>query len=50
MTMTEISTEALSAYRAQTFHLPPAPRLKNPDEALAWVNQRGFVYFWPIRA
>jgi len=47
--MPELSLEILAAYRAQTFHLSPAPRLQNPDEALAWVNQRGFVYFWPIK-
>lgn len=45
----ELSPERLAAYRADTFHFPPAPRIKNPDEALAWVNERGFVYFWPIK-
>jgi hypothetical protein len=47
--MPELSPEILAAYRAQTFHLSPAPRLQNPDEALTWVNERGFVYFWPIK-
>lgn len=44
-----ISPPLLSAYRAKTFHLPPSPRIKNPQEALAWVNERGFAYFWPIK-
>lgn len=47
--MPDLSPEILAAYRAQTFHLNPAPRLQNPDEALAWVNERGFAYFWPIK-
>jgi hypothetical protein len=45
----EIPRTLLDTYRAQTFHLPPAARIANPDQALAWVNQRGFVYFWPIK-
>lgn len=45
----ELPAELLSAYRAGTYLLPPNPRLQNPDQALDWVNQRGFVYFWPIK-
>lgn len=43
----ELLADALAAYRAQTFHL--TSRISSPEEALAWVNQRGFVYFWPIK-
>lgn len=45
----EISPKLLAAHRARTFRLPPAPRVKNPQEAQAWVDERGFVYFWPIK-
>ncbi len=45
----ELSADILAAYRARTFHLPPAPRVRNPEQALAWVNERGFAYFWPIK-
>lgn len=45
----QLSPERLAAHRAQTFRLPPLPRIKNPAEALAWVNERGFAYFWPIK-
>ena len=45
----QIPKEVLDDYRAGTFHLPPAPRLQNPAQALKWVEQRGFVYFWPIK-
>jgi hypothetical protein len=49
LTMLELPSELLSSYRAQTFRLSPAPRVRNPDEALAWVNERGFAFFWPIK-
>jgi hypothetical protein len=45
----QLSSELLAAYRAQTFRLSPAPRIAAPEEALTWVNQRGFAYFWPIK-
>jgi hypothetical protein len=45
----ELSTDTLAAYRAQTFRFSPAPHIKNPEDALAWVNERGFAYFWPIK-
>jgi hypothetical protein len=47
--MKDISLETLQAHRARIFHLPPEPRLKSPAQALDFVNQRGFVYFWPIK-
>ena len=47
--MSELSTELLADYRKRSFNLEPAPRIKTPDEALDWVNQRGFAYFWPIK-
>lgn len=40
--------ERIKAYRAQTFRLAPNLRLKDPDEAIAYVRQRGFIFFWPI--
>lgn len=45
----ELSAKLLAAHRTRTFRFPPAPRVKNPEEALAWVNERGFAYFWPIK-
>ncbi|GAB4494821.1 MAG: hypothetical protein Fur0016_12950 [Anaerolineales bacterium] len=43
----ELSIERLAAFRAETFRFNR--RISSPEEALAWVNQRGFVYFWPIK-
>ncbi len=45
----ELPIEVLQAYRSVSFHLPPAPRINTPAQALSWVNQRGFAYFWPIK-
>lgn len=45
----EINLNRLKALRARTFRLPPHPHLSNPEGALDFVNERGFVYFWPIK-
>ena len=47
--MPQISTEQLNAYRQRTFHLRTELRLQTKEDALAFVNERGFVYFWPIK-
>ncbi len=45
--MPTLSLEALSHYRAGTFRLKK--RLASKEEAVDFVNERGFIYFWPIR-
>jgi hypothetical protein len=47
--MPTIDLNRLKEYRARTFHLLPAAQLKSPAQALDFVNERGFVYFWPIK-
>jgi hypothetical protein len=39
----------LADYRQQTFRLSASAKLKSKEEAVAFVQQRGFVYFWPIK-
>lgn len=39
----------LSAYRARTFRLERGLRLRSAAGALAFVEERGFTFFWPIR-
>lgn len=46
--MPKISTTALKNYRAQTYRLAPRLKLTTPEAAVEFVNERGFVYFWPI--
>ena len=47
--MTEISAGRLKSYRRRTFRLAADSRLKSVEEALQFVNERGFVYLWPIK-
>jgi len=46
--MPSINLKTLKAHRARTFCLLPSNRVTNPAGALDFVNERGFVYFWPI--
>ncbi len=47
--MPALDLKRLNAYRARTFNLPPSKPLSSSARALAFVNARGFVYFWPIK-
>jgi hypothetical protein len=47
--MPTIEIKRLKEYRARTFHLMPTNRLTSPAGALDFVNERGFVYLWPIK-
>lgn len=46
--MAKISASALKIYRARTYRLVPKLKLTTPEAAVEFVNERGFVYFWPI--
>jgi hypothetical protein len=45
--MATISLNYLSSFREETFRIKAGMRLKNPQDAVEFVNQRGFVFFWP---
>ena len=47
--MTQIPAARLMEYRQRTFRLAAGLRLRSVEEALDFVNERGFVYFWPIK-
>jgi len=47
--MTEIPAGRLKEYRRRTFRLSSDLSLKSVEEALDFVNERGFVYLWPIK-
>lgn len=47
--MFSVSLSALKTYRAQTFRTAPGLRIASADEAVDFVNQRGFTFFWPIK-
>jgi len=44
-----IPTSKLDAYRAQTFRTSAAMKLANPQQAVDYVNERGFIFFWPVK-
>jgi len=46
--MSHLSVETLKAYRSHTFRLAPGRRVTSQEEAIDFVNERGFIYFWPI--
>jgi hypothetical protein len=45
----QISVEQLQNYRARTFHSAPGMRITSAEGAVDFVNQRGYVFFWPIK-
>jgi hypothetical protein len=47
--MLQITAEQLDEYRRDTFRLREELYLHGKDDALRFVNERGFVYFWPIK-
>lgn len=48
-TAARLTREQLQAYRRETYALTPENRLHTADDAVDFVNRRGFVFFWPIR-
>jgi hypothetical protein len=44
-----IDLKLFNTHRARSYHLPPAKPLSSQTKALSFVNQRGFVFFWPIK-
>ncbi|HUH96847.1 MAG TPA: crosslink repair DNA glycosylase YcaQ family protein [Anaerolineales bacterium] len=44
-----LDLKRLATHRARASHLPPAKPLSSQSEALRFINERGFVYFWPIQ-
>lgn len=45
----KISPELLKNYCAVSFRLRPEHRLRTKEEAVHYVNQRGFLFFWPTK-
>lgn len=43
-----ISFEQIIDYRSITYGYQNKDRVKNKDEAIRFVNKRGFIFFWPI--
>jgi hypothetical protein len=39
----------LEKYRSKTFRLLPRLRLHFERDAIHFVNERGFIFFWPVK-
>lgn len=44
-----VDIRQLDAYRAHTFRLAKERRLRSVEDAIRFVDERGFVSFWPIK-
>ena len=44
----ELLWTLIERYRESTFRFDPRRRLRSEDEATRFVNERGFIFFWPI--
>ncbi|MCC7360410.1 MAG: winged helix DNA-binding domain-containing protein [Anaerolineales bacterium] len=49
MPAASISAAALTRYRAGPYRLQRGRQLRTADDAVAYITERGFVYFWPIK-
>ena len=47
--MPSLSFQPILDYRGQTFRTAAGRRIATKEEAIAFVNERGYVYFWPIK-
>lgn len=47
--MPVLSLDRLNAYRADTFRARQHLRISSASQAVDFVNQRGFIFFWPIK-
>ncbi len=47
--MAIIHSQRLQTHRARTFNLPPHTPLTSQQQALRFIEARGFIYFWPIK-
>lgn len=45
----ELTPTLLQEYRERTFRWRPEMRLRSKEDAVRFVHERGFVFFWPIK-
>lgn len=47
--MNQISRESLQHYRDSTFYLTASRKVNSSQEALHFINERGYIFFWPVK-
>ncbi len=45
----QLDARRLRVYRQRTFALAPRYRVDSPSRAIEYVNERGFIFFWPVK-
>lgn len=44
-----METTRIDIFQQRTFRTQPGLRLRTPDEALKFIDARGFIFFWPVK-
>jgi hypothetical protein len=44
-----IRTFRLNEFRTRTFRSSETLKLSSPEQAIDFVNERGFIFFWPVK-
>lgn len=47
--MKSLTIEKIQAYREDTFRLRTGRKVTSLEQAIEFVNERGYIFFWPIR-
>lgn len=47
--MIDLPIEVIQAYRQKTYRTLPGLRIHSKEEAIEYVSERGFIFFWPIK-
>jgi hypothetical protein len=47
--MPDLNETRLKAYRESTFRTKMGTQLRSVEEALSFVEERGFIFFWPMK-
>jgi hypothetical protein len=47
--MGSIDEQLLEKYRKETYRLNSGRQVRSPAEAVQFINERGFVFFWPVK-
>jgi hypothetical protein len=47
--MSTLQMNLVNSYRVRTFRLKDEDRIRNPEQALEYINERGYIFFWPVK-
>jgi len=47
--MPNLNLERLADQRARSFRTQPRLQVRSPEQAVDFVNERGFTFFWPVK-